>query len=253
MWRSSIGWPKRMACSADQTPFGSKRKRSPGRAAAERAVALELVVGREDAALELVGREAVLRLQRAGLRHQLLGGPDLAAAGLGSRVAEEEVRGERHALAQPAAEDLADRHAPLLAEDVEAGELERGHELRAVVVERGGRVRDQEAHLLERAGSWPTRYGFSPWKAASAALAAAAHLAEADEAVVGLDLDDRADEAPPVAAVRVAQRRLERDGDGCGPDVGDLHEACGRIVLCGPFRSRGGGGCRRLVAAPAAG
>ena len=59
------------------------------------------------------------------------------------------------------------------------------------------------------------------------ALAAAAHLAEPDEPFVGLDLDDGADEAPPMAAVRVAQRRLERHGDGGGPDVGDLHAAAG--------------------------
>ena len=80
-------------------------------------------------------------------------------------------------------------------------------------------------------------------------LAAAAHLAQPDQAVVGLDLDDGADEPPPVAAVRVAQRRLERNGDGGRADVGDLHRVTdlGRISrgavatldqsrtsLCGP-------------------
>ena len=54
-------------------------------------------------------------------------------------------------------------------------------------------------------------------------FAAAAHLAEADEAVVGLDLDDRADESAPMAAVRVPQRRLEWHGHGCRADVGNLH------------------------------
>ena len=44
------------------------------------------------------------------------------------------------------------------------------------------------------------------------------------EAVIGLDLDDGADEAAPVAAVGVAQRRLERDRDGGGPNIGDFHD-----------------------------
>ena len=41
-------------------------------------------------------------------------------------------------------------------------------------------------------------------------------------AVVGLDLDDRADEAAPVRAGRVLERSLERYGHGCGADVGDF-------------------------------
>ena len=53
---------------------------------------------------------------------------------------------------------------------------------------------------------------------------AAAHFAEADEAVIGFDFDDGADEAAPVAAVGVAQRGFERDGDGGGADVGDFHD-----------------------------
>ena len=72
-------------------------------------------------------------------------------------------------------------------------------------------------------GSWPRRYGFSPWIASLGRLAAAAHLADAGEALVGIDLDDGADEAAPMRAVRVAERRLERDRDGGGPEVGDLH------------------------------
>ena len=140
------------------------------------------------------------------------------------RVAEEAVRRERHAVAQPAAEDVADRHAPRLAEDVEAGELQRRQDLRAVVVERRGRIGDHEPHLLE------ARRIMADEIAASCArndglgrFAAAAHLAEPDQPVVGFDFDDGADEAPPVAAVGMPQRRFERDGDGRGPNVGDLH------------------------------
>ena len=54
-------------------------------------------------------------------------------------------------------------------------------------------------------------------------LAAAAHLAQPDEPVVGLHLDDRADEPAPVAAVGVAQRRFERHRHRGGADVDDLH------------------------------
>ena len=201
----------------------------------ERAVALELVLRREDSALELVARESVARLEGSRLRHQLLGGAHLAPAGARVRVAEEEVGGERHALAQPATEDLADRHAPALAEDVQAGELEGGEELRAVVVEGRRRVRDQEAHLLEARGIAADEVSLEALERGRGGLAAAAHLAEADETVVGLDLDDGADEAAPVAAVPVAQRRLERHGDRGRTDRDDAggHAHAGVLAFLG--------------------
>jgi hypothetical protein len=108
---------------------------------------------------------------------------------------------------------------------VQARELEGGDDLRAVVVERRGRVRDQEAQLLEAGGIAAPEVRLQPVKGGGGALAPSAHLAEADEAVVRLDLDDRADEASPVAAVRVAKRRLERDGDRRRPDIGYSHGA----------------------------
>ena len=107
-------------------------------------------------------------------------------------------------------------NAELLADDVEAGELDRGVQLGAVVVEARGRVADLEAHRLERERVVAGRYGLERREGARRVLAAAAHLAEPDEAVVGLDLDDGANEAAPVRAVAVAQRRLERDGDRRG-------------------------------------
>src|SRR5204862_456244 len=82
------------------------------------------VVGMKDAAFELVRAEAVLFLQRPGVGGELLRGTHFAAPGAG--VAEKEVRRERHAIAQRAAKDVVYRHAPRLAEHVEALELDRG-------------------------------------------------------------------------------------------------------------------------------
>src|SRR4030095_302941 len=56
---------------------------------------------------------------------------------------------------------------------------------------------------------------------AGGVFAPAAHLAQPHVTVVGLDLDERADEPAPVRAVAVQQRRVERNGDGRGPDGGD--------------------------------
>ena len=55
------------------------------------------------------------------------------------------------------------------------------------------------------------------------ALAPAAHLAEADETLVRLYLDDRANEPTPVGSVRMPERRSERDRHGCRANIGDLH------------------------------
>ena len=74
-----------------------------------------------------------------------------------------------------------------------------------------------------RAGSRPSRYDLKSLNGLDGALAAAAHLAEPDQTLVGLDFYDRANEATPMAAVGVPQRCLERHGDGRGADVGDLH------------------------------
>ena len=71
----------------------------------------------------------------------------------------------------------------------------------------------QEAHLLEARRVVPDEVRLHRAEDRLGRFAAAAHLAEADEPVVGLHLDDRADEAAPVAAVGVAQRRFERHGD----------------------------------------
>ena len=99
-------------------------------------------------------------------------------------------------------------NAELLADDVEAGELDRGVELRAVVVQARRRIADLEAQRLEREHVVAVEIGHEPGERAGRVLAAAAHLAQSDVAVGGLDLDDRAHEAPPMRAVAVQDAAL---------------------------------------------
>ena len=186
------------------------------------AIALEVVVGREDAAFQLVRSEPVLRLERPCVRDELIRRAHGAVA-VGVGVAEEQIRRERHAIADAAAEDVADRHAPRLAEQIEARELERGDDLRAIVVERRRRIGEQEAHVLEAGRIAAEQRRLQREDRRDRRLAAAAHFAEADEAAVAFDLDDRAHESAPMAAVRMAQRRFERNRDRRRPHVGDFH------------------------------
>ena len=120
----------------------------PGKRGGERAIALEIVAGREDTPFQLVRTKPVLLLQCLCLRDDLLGRAHGALA-VCVGVAKEQVGRKRHAIANAPAENLADRHAPRLAEEIETGELERRDHLGAVVVEGGGRVREQEAHVFE--------------------------------------------------------------------------------------------------------
>ena len=86
------------------------------------------------------------------------------------------------------------------------------------------------------AGSWPTRYVFSARNAASAASPPPPISPRPTSPVVGLDLDDRADEAAPVAAVGVTQRRLERNGDGRRTQIGYSHGVGARVLGCSGAR-----------------
>lgn len=189
----------------------------------QRAKGLDLVVGRKDAGLELVRPEAEAALQLRRVVDELLDRSHLAAARRRVRVSEEAVGREGHTVAQPAAEDLRDRDAPGLPEDVEARELERREHLRAPVVERRRRVGDRERHLREARRVVADQQRLDGTEHGLGRLAAAAHLAETNEPVVGLDLDDRPDEPSPVAAVGVAKRRLDRNRHGRRSDVDNLH------------------------------
>ncbi len=160
-------------------------------------------------------------LKLCSLRDQLLRGAHFATARFGIRVAEEEIAREVDRLAQFAAEQRMYRDAQLLPHDVEAGEFDRGVQLRAVVVEAGGRVADLEAQRFQRKDVVAAQVGFEAGERAGCVLAAAAHFAEADEAVGRLDLDDGPHEAAPMRAVAVQERRFERHRHGRRANGGD--------------------------------
>ena len=133
-----------------QRGIGVVAKALAGQRRRQRAIAGELVRRRIDAALQLVRREAVRRLERRRVGDELLRRAHFALAGDGIGVAEEEIARELDGVAQLAAEQRVHGHAELLAHDVEARELDRRVELRAVVVEARRRIADLEAHRFER-------------------------------------------------------------------------------------------------------
>src|SRR6266511_4872197 len=122
---------------------------------------------------------------------ELLYGPHLARAVYRVRVAEEQVRRERHVVAQAAPEDLGYGHAPGLTQHVETGELDGGEQLRPLVVQRRGRIGDEVAQLFDPSRVAPDEVRFQGLDRGGGALATASQLAQAQEAGVGLDLDDR--------------------------------------------------------------
>ena len=138
-------------------------------------------------------------------------------------VAEEAVGGKRDAVAQAAAEDLADRNAPGLSQNVETGEFQRGQNLRPIVVERRGGIGDQEAHLLDAGRVVAHQVRLHRAENRFGRFAAAAHFAQTDQAVVRLHFDDGADEAAPVAAVGMAQRGFQRHRHRGGANIPDFH------------------------------
>src|SRR5207248_1090725 len=127
-------------------------------------------------------------------------------ASIGIGVTKEQVTREFHAVAQLAAKYCVHRNTELLAHDVETRELERGVQLRAVVVEARGGVADLEAHRLEREHVVAEQVIFERLELTGGILAAAAHLPEPHVAIRGLDLDDGTHETSPVRAVAVTQR-----------------------------------------------
>ena len=90
-------------------------------------------------------------------------------------------------------------HAELLSDDVEAGELDRRVELRPVVVEARRGVADREAHRLEAEHVVAAQVTGERGERARRVFAAAAHLAQADVTIGGLDLDDRSARTGPSA------------------------------------------------------
>jgi len=98
-------------------------------------------------------------LQRGRVGDELLRRADLAATGDGIGVAEEQIAREVDHRAQLAAEQRMHGNAELLPDDVEAGELDRGVELRPVVVQARRRIADLEA---QRQPSFGGRSGCAP-------------------------------------------------------------------------------------------
>ncbi len=96
--------------------------------------------------------------------------------------------------------------------------------LGAIVVEAGGRIADLETQLFQAEGIVPFQIRQQPAKGRFRALTSAAHLPQPDQTVIGFDFDDRANEAPPVCAGRMLQRRLQRHRHRGCTNVDDLHE-----------------------------
>src|SRR5690349_18785768 len=86
-------------------------------------------------------------LQLARMIDELLNCSNLALSI--TRITKKQVRSERHTLTQTTTENLGNRNTPLLPENIQTGKLDRREHLRPVVVERRGRIRDQESQLFQ--------------------------------------------------------------------------------------------------------
>src|SRR5690606_19417338 len=84
-------------------------------------------------------------------------------------------------------------------------------------------VGQEKTHLLDAGWIAPDQIRLQGEKGGGCALPAASHLTKTDVSLIGLHLDDSTYETSPVAAVRMAQRRFERDRNGCGPDISYMH------------------------------
>jgi hypothetical protein len=167
--------------------------------------------------------EAEAMLEVARVVDNLIDGADFTIARSRIRVAEEAVGGEGDAVAQAPAEDVANGDVPRLPEDVEAGELEGGQDLRAVVVEGRRGIGDLEAHLLETRGVVAHEVRLHGAEDGFGRFAAASHFSEPDEPGIGFYFDDGADEAAPVAAIGMAERRFQGDRYRGRADIPNLH------------------------------
>jgi len=154
------------------------------------------------------------------MRQELIGRAHLADA-FGVGVAEEDIRRKRNGVSQFAAEQRMNWQVERLSHDVKAGEFERRQQLQAVVIERRCRVRNLPAQGLERKGVMPEEIRRQARDGGLGAFAAAAHLAEPANPLIGIHLDDRAYEAAPVRPGCVAQGRREGHRDSGRTHAGD--------------------------------
>src|SRR5450759_2161587 len=110
----------------------------------------------------------------------MIDGTHFTRTGLGIRIAKEAIRGKWHAIAQPAAQDIAHGDAPSLSQNIQAGEFERGQHLSSIVVPRCGWIRDEESHFLQACGivSYQIRLDCPEYEFGG--FAAPTHFAEPD-------------------------------------------------------------------------
>jgi len=156
-----------------------------------------------DAEVHLEEREAARHALLQGLAH-------VAAAALRVRVAV-----AADAVAPPAAEQLPHRHAPRLARDVPARELDRAHAARLAAV--AAELLDAAEDLLDVARVLAEDAALQDFRVGAAG--GVAHLAVADEALVRVDLHER---AALRRAVDVREADV-RDLEGGRIDCVDVH------------------------------
>src|SRR5688572_7334820 len=196
------------------------------------------MIRREHASLELVRRESVLPDELSRVRDDLLRRLFSTVAGLLVAISEEQVRGERHVVAQRAAEQIARADAQLLTDDIDARELDRRVKLRAVVVQRRRWIADLPIQLLELKWIVTDQIRFQSAKRRLGAFPAAAHLTQARDPLVSLDFDDRPNEPSPVAAVCMTQRGLQGHGHRGRLDIDDFHRLLPPMLKPSPPSTR---------------
>src|ERR1700736_5463114 len=98
-------------------------------------------------------------------------------------------------------------------------------QLGAIIIERGRRIADREAHPVEIERIVANQVGFEPLKRQGSAFSSSAHLAQSGDTLVGFDFHHRSNKAAPMGPVAVAQRRLKRNRDSRSLDISDLHRS----------------------------
>src|SRR5918999_4226317 len=219
-----------------------------GERAGEGPVALQFVLRRIDAALELVRGEAVLFLEFLCLLDQLVGSSDLGLPRLGIGVPEEEVASEGHPVPELTAEQRVNRDSELLPHKIQAPKLYGGMKLGAVVVEACRGVHDLEPERLEFEGVVANEVGLETLDSTLRALPSSPHLAQPDEALVRLHLDYGAHEASPVGPAGMLERRLQWDRYGSRSYVGYLQGSS--YATAGLFRQSYAEGCEQTAVDP---
>src|SRR5688572_21212343 len=164
------------------------------------------------------------------MRHELLDRPNFAGSISGIWIAKEAIGCELHAIANTTSENFRNRNIPRLAKEVQTSKLESGEHLGSVVVEGSGGSGNEEAHLLETRRIVPDQVRRHGTEDRCCRFASTAHLAKADQAVVGFHFYDRADEAPPMDSVGMPERRFQGNRHSGRADVLDLHSERNNIT-----------------------